>query len=369
MLRILHIGEAGADGAPGVHSAEVIRFLRASGQQVTVWPSPVRAHHPLARLKQSLRQMPELRKRARQHHLVYARESWLNPFQAMALKGTGVALAVEVNGLLLDDLLRDGARAHTMALSRWCQGYLLRSASVVFVSCSAWARQLQRSYRLKAVQVIRNGVDLARFQPDQDSSWRELAGFDKSHVVLGFLGGLNRYHDFSPLLPALVEARKSYPQIRLLVGGSGPGLATLQANVRSSQLDDMTYFAGAVSHHQVPDFISAFDLALLPVSGYRLEQCQGVAHAMKVAEYCGLGKPILKADFVGSETFAEMENFSWSYQQNPVEPLMSALRERQLWKERGEAARRFAEQELGWDRAIAKIVASCEQILTTERRP
>jgi glycosyltransferase involved in cell wall biosynthesis len=96
--------------------------------------------------------------------------------------------------------------------------------------------------------------------------------------------GLNSLLDAMPVL------RKEIPRIRLLIGGSGPLRAELEAQVKSLALGDCVRLLGFVPEAQLPAHYRAADLFVLPtaqIEGFGLVTIEALASGTPV-----LGTPI-----------------------------------------------------------------------------
>lgn len=360
-LRILHLGEMkGGGAAPSVHSDQVCQALRQLGHTVTQQDGGLRYRFAPARLAESLLKslrIGSLILRGK-FDLIYCRETWLDPFTGLILRLLRVPSVTEVNGLVLNDLRLDGARGWLMWLSQYCQGWNLKSSTGVVAACAAWADFLRDTYGLNRVEVIQNGVELEKFGGGSGLPWRAQLGLDSSDLVLGYVGNLGRYYDFEPFLKSLKGLVQDYPALRMVIVGSGPGAQSIRALAEQLKVMDWVRFHGPVAHGEVPELLRAFDLGLLPVSAPRLRETRGVLHAMKLAEYCAAGLPILRSDYPGSDSDRLLNDFSWAVSppsDSAEEVLRCALQVREDWPKLGRKARAFAEERLSWRESMVRL--------------
>lgn len=323
---------------------------------------------PLFRIVESLIRAVRvyLRIRHGNYDLIYCRESWLDPFRGLLLRSIPIPSIIEVNGLLLRELELDGARAWLRWLVKCTQASNLRSATGVVAACKAWAGVLRRDYALSNIDVIQNGVDLAMFRPDVTTGWRARFGLDEKAIILGFVGSLGRYYDFKPFFECIREMSRESPELRMVIVGGGPRRDDLADLVKEFGVEDLVQFHGPVPHEEVPAVIQAFDLALLPASCTRVHDTGGVLAAMKLAEYCAAGKPIVLVDYPGSDSYSLLQPFSWAVVPSEfgyLDCLRLALTQRDRWPEMGLAAREFAENYLSWDASVVKLESLLAQWL------
>ena len=122
--------------------------------------------------------------------------------------------------------------------------------------------------RCEKIRVIQNGVDTARFspQPGVRLNFRKELGFSDDCLVLGSVGRLVAIKDHRTLLKsaALLVARGI--DVRVLLVGAGPEMATLQCQAQETQeLAGHVSFLGASD--QVAALMNAMDVFVLPSLG------------------------------------------------------------------------------------------------------
>ncbi len=267
---------------------------------------------------------------------------------------------MEINGLILDDLRKDGARAWLLALSRWAQGAALRKANGAFAACAAWRDRLRQDYNLPQLEVLQNGVFFDEFAGAEAGSAaiRDRLGLDGSHQVLGYIGNLGRYYDFFPVLDCMREVLAEHPQFRVVLVGAGPSEDKLRVRVKDLKLEPWVKFHGPIPHKEVPHWIQAFDIGWLPVSAPRVKETRGVLHAMKLAEYCAAGKPVLRVDYPGSDSWELLSDFSWGARpdgSDTLQMLLEALNCSARWPTLGQTAQEFARSRLSWNATMEKL--------------
>jgi len=160
-----------------------------------------------------------------------------------------------------DDLSRRLIRRKQRA---WFE--LVAAGGIHFVAPSRWIADAARSSTLAGglpLEIIPNGVDMARFQPrDREAARERLRLPRESRTVLfsGLEGLGDRNKGFDLLLAALGRMETSTPDFRLLViGAKAPDVAFPDA------LRDRTHFAGQVDDEDLVAWhLAAADLLVLP---------------------------------------------------------------------------------------------------------
>jgi phosphatidyl-myo-inositol dimannoside synthase len=171
--------------------------------------------------------------------------------------------------------------------------------------------------RLLTDYAIRAGAREAKFIPNgisdhfmklstQDSvSIREKLGLDGKFVI-GFVGSIEFWLDFGPLLEALARLVKAgLPVHLLLIGGklrTGYQESVFE-RIRDMNLKDHVTWLGFIPNIQLPAYVATFNLGLMPFDpsnpiNYFLEE------PLKMWEYISQGVPVVSSSVHGIETYS-----------------------------------------------------------------
>ena len=120
------------------------------------------------------------------------------------------------------------------------------------------------------VQTVYNGIDTLRFnKSDEDVSRKEL-GFSTADFVIAFSGRMNKDKGIAELINAMLQLQ-DYPNVKLLALGSNffenasednTFLRELKDTAR--QIEDRIVFTGFIPYSEVPAYLHAADVAVLP---------------------------------------------------------------------------------------------------------
>lgn len=233
-------------------------------------------------LAMALAAWPRLRalRRAGQLDLIDAHFAYPDGYAATLLgRWLGVPVTITLRGTE-SRLARDPVLAPRMVQA-------LHAATRVF-AVSDSLRQVAIGLGLPPdkVQVVGNGVDLARFRPEPKAEARRALGLAEDAPVLISVGGLverKGFHRVIELLPALLQR---HPGLRyLVVGGPSPegdmGEA-LRAQVAQAGLDEVVHFLGPLPPDALRGPLSAADVFVLSTRN------EGWANVFLEAMACGL---------------------------------------------------------------------------------
>lgn len=114
-------------------------------------------------------------------------------------------------------------------------------------------------------EIPQMGVTLARFVPDDASvdarrRRRQALGLDGDGLLVGFFGRLVEEKGVQDLLSAAAQI----PQLRVLIGGSGPFGEQLKQQAHQLGLSERVIFAPQIPSTEVPRYLQAIDALCLP---------------------------------------------------------------------------------------------------------
>lgn len=152
--------------------------------------------------------------------------------------------------------------------------------------------------------LITNGVDLSRFAPSESDRAEVDERIKPETFVIGFSGSVERWYDLTSVIDAMPKILRYYPDTILLI--VGPGLFTayydeLMQKVTEYGIEDRVIFAGKKEYSELPVFINAMDLCLIPL---KPRQWIDIALPNKFFEYSACGKRILSTEIPGIMDYA-----------------------------------------------------------------
>jgi len=117
---------------------------------------------------------------------------------------------------------------------------------------------------LSRIEVIQNGCDLTRFEPDRlpSADLKKSLGFAPDDPVIVVLARLESQKGHRILIDALTLICREFPSARLVCVGDGSLRDLLEEQVRRASLDNAVRFVGYQSN--VPDWLALSDLVVLP---------------------------------------------------------------------------------------------------------
>ena len=212
---------------------------------------------------------------------------------------------------------------------------------------------LKRSYNIPndKCEVIPNGVDTTLFRNYRDT--KEELGLDG--FIIGYVGVLREWVDLGPVFLALKGLDKGINMV--VVGKEGQFQENVDLAKRYGVSDRVT-FTGMVPYSQVPKYISAMDVCLIPFKANAISES---ALPLKLFEYMACEKPVISTELPGvkavvgsKETYAENE-------EEYKDKIMALYKDDDLRGLMGKNGREFVEIDYCWE----KIVERMERVLHT----
>ncbi len=135
------------------------------------------------------------------------------------------------------------------------------------------------------VEVIYNGIEVERFKvPDaqEKRSAKTALGIEPDIRLAGTISRLSKQKGHTYLLRAFVELTSLFPDLRLLIVGSGPLEAELKSEAKEFGLSESVIFLGA--RRDVPEILKALDIFVMPSlwEGFPVSLLEAFATALPV---------------------------------------------------------------------------------------
>lgn len=167
---------------------------------------------------------------------------------------------------------------------------LPRAARVVSVSDALRERARQLGVASERIDVVRNGVDTALFHPMDQRQARARLHLPEAPTVV-CVSRLERDKGVLDLLEAFAILRKERPEARLVLVGGGGAEGACQQRAAEADLRGAVTLPGAVPLTEVPVYLGAADVAVMP------SWAEGLPNTVLEAHACG--RPVVSTDVGG----------------------------------------------------------------------
>ncbi len=314
-MKILFHFRTQGTGAEGVHLAGIADALESLGHKLVfssptgVDPRHTAGTNPFARksrrsllsqlaaiappvifelLEIAYNLVAFLRNRALLAHercdLIYERHAFFLCSTAWLAHGSRIPLVIEVNELSGDERVR--SEPFFSAFARWTERATFTRATLIVVVSPHLARRISAmGIDARKILVLPNAVSEASLAKpaNRDRIRTKLRLADT--VVIGFSGWFVAWHRLDRLLAEFAPLARENPCLRLLLVGDGDLKTALLAQSHDLGIAEIVIFTGAIPHDEMPDYLAALDIAVVPHSNaYRspIKLFEAMARALPV---------------------------------------------------------------------------------------
>ena len=145
-------------------------------------------------------------------------------------------------------------------------------------------------------QVLGAGINIEQFNPAIDGKMvRKQYGLRKEDFALFFMGWLYHFSGLKEVALQLADSRNS--NLKLLVVGEGDAYDELKQIREKYNLQDKLILSGKKPYQEIPAFIAASDICLLPA--YPNEPIMQDIVPIKMYEYMAMKKPVITTRLPG----------------------------------------------------------------------
>lgn len=194
----------------------------------------------------------------------------------------------------------------------------------------------------KKIEVISNGVNLEKFNPEVRSVKRRL-GIKEDHIV-AFFGRLWKVKGVEYLVKAIPSVVDEIPNVKFLMVGEGPQKESLMKLAEDLGISEHVMFHAPIDYSEMPAYIKASDCVVLP------SLMEGLPVTALEAMACGV--PVVATKVGGTPEVVKDGKNGFLLEPGRPEPIakkvIQLLRDEKLRKRMGEAGRKFV-RKFDWD--------------------
>ncbi len=193
-------------------------------------------------------------------------------------------------------------------------------------------------WTVRPVEIIRNGVDTDRFRPrpDEREELRDKWNVDGLGVLI-----VGSHIERKGHRETLIAASELDQEATVMIPSTGP--LTEDLKELAETLDVNARFYGRVSDERLAELYSTADVFCLPSTG------EGLPLSMLEAMSAGL--PVIVSDVGDNREIVEESEAGWTVAKDGTD-IFHTLQTIERFEEKGQNAREYAEERLGWDSIV-----------------
>ncbi|NJC96727.1 MAG: hypothetical protein C3F07_05660 [Anaerolineales bacterium] len=294
-------------------------------------------------------------------NLVYERSTTYRFGLGMACKRLGLpyVLYVEADDILEHDIMKKPITGLLRLQATLAFRYNLNAADRVICVSEPLKAHLVKKWQVPAEKIVvfPNVADVERFKPDQEAreAVRISMGVGNAPLVL-FVGNFYEWHDVAALLRAFALVLKKHSDARLVLVGDGAKREAMAHLTRELGLERSVIFTGMVAHTEVPHFMAAADIAVVP---YPVLEQDVWLSPLKLFEYMATGNAILASNVGQLSEWITDEQNGLLIPPGDVSALAAGIErligDPALRTRLGQHARAEAVQKHSWDRYLSNL--------------
>jgi glycosyltransferase involved in cell wall biosynthesis len=307
--------------------------------------------------------------------MIYTRLEYVGAFVSKVLK---IPVIIEVNGISWEEnllrtdfisrMLNTLKNIFSFDILKIRDKMILNSATKVVVVTERMKELLLEENILKRARindiiVINNGVNTEIFKPlDMDKNeFRKELNLSLSGYYINFTGNLFRYQGIEYLIKSAPLILEKCPNAKFLIVGDGQMKKELMELTEQTGASDKIIFTGAVPYEEVPKYINASDVCVVPKkplkSGYS---------PLKLYEYMACGKPVVASNLPGFEILEQNEAGILVEPENSeelAEAIIKLLKDEKVREEMGRNGREYVVKNHSWENVARKVAEVCEEAI------
>jgi glycosyltransferase involved in cell wall biosynthesis len=220
---------------------------------------------------------------------------------------------------------------------------------------------IQMGANRSKTMVIRAGIDSEHYDPNKidGREIRKRYGLNEDDIVLFFMGWLYDFSGLKEVATDLAKIKDKKSNIKMLIVGDGDAYEDLQRIREQNNLNDHIILAGKQLYENLPVYIAAADICLLPA--YNNEIMRDIV-PIKMYEYMAMGKPVISTKLPGvMKEFGEGNGVI--YVDKPEDTLSKAVEmiDMNSFETEGDKARMFVENS-DWNKITDEFMKVLEKL-------
>lgn len=213
----------------------------------------------------------------------------------------------------------------------------------------------------REICVIYMGCDTEAFRPNETTRerTRKFLGVSPQEKIILFIGRLVEAKGIFELVEAFSQLQSRLPKTHLVLLGDDRDRLRLENQVKQKGLNNVVHFIGARPHSEMPSWLNAADLLVLPSHN------EGLPNVVVEAMACGI--PVVATNVGGIPEVIEDKRSGLLIEKGDIHSLASAiedlLRNDEKRRDMGTHGRSVIEQNFSWSQSAKDLREVYDEIL------
>lgn len=214
---------------------------------------------------------------------------------------------------------------------------------------------------MREIKVVYTGCDTKKFLFDKGARMelRQKLKIPPTDPVLIFVGHIIKPKGIYDLLEAFSRAHRRYPNLHLIIVGAGEESKKLKKVAEIKGLKEWVYFMGPQPHDEIPKWLSAADIFVLP--SWR----EGLPNAVVEAMACE--RPVIATRVGGIPEAVEDNESGILIEKQNIESLKEAIialvEDKSKREKMGHRGREIVTEKFTWDANIRNLIKVYDEVI------
>jgi glycosyltransferase involved in cell wall biosynthesis len=204
--------------------------------------------------------------------------------------------------------------------NKYLFNFCLKHADICFLVSEKQRDMIKQNYNqfLPKIRTITNGFENNLFLPLNHSECRNKLNLPENKKIIVTIGNLLEVKGHIYLIEAVEMIVAKRQDILCIIIGSGPLEQKLKHKISTSNLEKNIFLVGSKSHSEIPIWINACDLFVLP----SLSECNPTV----MFECLGCGKPFVGSKVGGVPEVIDSEKYGFLVESGNSHTLAEAIK-------------------------------------------
>ncbi|HCE44135.1 MAG TPA: hypothetical protein DET40_11350 [Lentisphaeria bacterium] len=329
---------------------KVVQTERPSSSGISYVSRLLKAHRTI---KKHVREMKP--------DIIYERFSLISPSSVFAVRKSGIPYAVEINGILDEELkLSENSRLKLFIIGL-VESYVYKNAGSVIAVTAKIRDWIESRYHvgMEKIKIVPNGVNESRFHPYDMLESRKKFKVPENAFIVGYLGSLFEWQDIDILMDTAGRIKSSIPEVHFMIGGGQePIWSRMKKRISDEGLGDLFTAPGQIPWDDAAQFISCFNVA---ASTLKFEDPTYEVSPLKLASYMACERPVIGTNYPGVDKLLIANSSGIVYEKGDRDSFVDKVKLLYGMKEEeragmGKRGRAFIERNLTWKKIVGDTI-------------